>query len=420
MQISDELLPSGWMRVKLPEISDIVLGQSPPGTTYNENREGLPFFQGNADFGKIHPKVRVWCSAPRKIAHSNDILLSVRAPIGAINIADQTCAIGRGLTALIPKSNLLNQYLYHYLFFIREDLERMGRGSTFTSITKDDLINLTVPLPPLYEQKRIVAKIEKLLARVDATKDRLDRVPAIMQQFRQSVLAAACSGRLTEDWLGEPHSNNNNNKKIPDEWKSVKIKEVCHSRLGKMLDKEKNQGEPVPYLRNIDVRWGTFDFSDIKTIKATDREIHELTLNNGDILVCEGGEPGRCAIWRETEKKFIFQKALHRLRVYDTVIPDWICINLKEAADSGRLSEFFTGSTIKHLTGVSLKEFSFLLPPLSEQQKIADRINSVFSIADRVDERVKLGKELVDNITQSILHQAFTGKIVPTNEGADS
>lgn len=120
---------------RLEEICAINMGQSPDSSTYNEDGNGLPFFQGNADFGEIYPAVRMWCSEPTKIAREKDILISVRAPIGALNIANCECCIGRGLAALTVNEDICAQeYLWHVLSGKVDELNSKGTGSTFKAI----------------------------------------------------------------------------------------------------------------------------------------------------------------------------------------------------------------------------------------------------------------------------------------------
>ncbi len=113
---------AGWVEGKLsqPEIASITMGQSPPSSTYNFNNEGLPFFQGKADFGEVHPTPRVWCTAPNKIAEPGDILLSVRAPVGPTNIANDQCCIGRGLAAVRGEGRSITQYIYNWFKHIEK------------------------------------------------------------------------------------------------------------------------------------------------------------------------------------------------------------------------------------------------------------------------------------------------------------
>lgn len=163
---------------RLENICSINMGQSPESSSYNENGEGMPFFQGNADFGELHPKVRIWCNAPTKIAECGDILISVRAPIGALNIADKQCCIGRGLAALTVNETLCSpKYLWYGLEYKVDELNSKGTGSTFKAINKKTLAETEIPLPPLEEQRRIAATLDKvsdLIAKRRAQLDKLD------------------------------------------------------------------------------------------------------------------------------------------------------------------------------------------------------------------------------------------------------
>ena len=163
------------MRVKLEEVCHINMGQSPSSSTYNEKGMGLPFFQGNADFGELHPSVRVWCSSPTKTANVGDILISVRAPIGAMNIADCSCCIGRGLAALtVDYKKIETKYLWYYLNYNNEELKAKGTGSTFKAINRKALEETEIPLPPLPEQRRIAAVLDKVSELIALRKRQLD------------------------------------------------------------------------------------------------------------------------------------------------------------------------------------------------------------------------------------------------------
>ena len=135
---------------RLDQICILNMGQSPDSSSYNENGKGMPFFQGNSDFGNMHPKVRVWCTAPTKIAREGDVLISVRAPIGALNIADRECCIGRGLAALTVNEALCNKdYLWYAIAGKVEELNSKGTGSTFKAMSKNVLAETDIPLPQL-------------------------------------------------------------------------------------------------------------------------------------------------------------------------------------------------------------------------------------------------------------------------------
>ena len=150
--------------VQLGELCEINMGQSPDSSTYNVTGEGLPFFQGNADFGELYPSVRMYCSKPIKIAEEGNILISVRAPIGALNIANKNCCIGRGLAAINPKEGVsYAKYLYYLLLANHDKLVALGTGSTFKAITGKVLLSLNVKEIP-YEQQ---IEISNLLDRLD-------------------------------------------------------------------------------------------------------------------------------------------------------------------------------------------------------------------------------------------------------------
>ena len=176
---SDNRFPEGWEPTTLPGCANVTMGQSPPGSTYNQHEEGLPFFQGKAQFGSRYPTVCVWCSKPKKIANVGDVLLSIRAPVGPTNVAKETCAIGRGLAAIKPLGGIPTEYILFGLRNQEPELSLQGTGSTFTAINRSHLDALEINVAPLAEQKRIVAKVEELLARVNAAREHLAKVPQI-------------------------------------------------------------------------------------------------------------------------------------------------------------------------------------------------------------------------------------------------
>lgn len=170
-----------WPRVRLGEVCNINMGQSPESSTYNSSSEGLPFYQGNADFGTIHPKPRVWCSAPVKIAKAGDLLISVRAPIGALNFANERCCIGRGLAALSALPNIEYGFLYYALKSKVAELNAKGTGSTFKAINKRALSAISIVLPPLTIQWRIAANLDRLCDIVAKRKNQLSQLNQLVK-----------------------------------------------------------------------------------------------------------------------------------------------------------------------------------------------------------------------------------------------
>ena len=185
---------------------------------------------------------------------------------------------------------------------------------------------------------------------------------------------------------------------------------IMTSSLGKMLDKAKNQGKPRRYLRNINVRWFGFDLSDVQEMRIADEEVDRYSIRKGDLVVCEGGEPGRCAIWCD-EETVCFQKALHRVRFTEASDPRFYMYYLWMLAKSGMLAAYYTGTGIKHLTGESLKKLPVPVPPLAEQKRIVARIEELFSELDNGVETLKKTKQQLAVYRQSVLKAAFEGRI---------
>lgn len=154
-------------------------------------------------------------------------------------------------------------------------------------------------------------------------------------------------------------------------WQTSKLGDISDMCLGKMLDEKKNKGDLEPYLANINVRWGGFNFSNLNKMRFEKSEQDRYGLRHGDLVICEGGEPVRCAIWKEEVPGMKIQKALHRVRVRVSHNNEFVYYRLLLAGRNGELSKHFIGSTIKHLTGVGLKQVEFSYPSVEEQQKIA-------------------------------------------------
>ena len=272
-------------------------------------------------------------------------------------------------------------------------------------------------LAPINEQIRIANKLDSVLAKVDVAQARLEKIPTLLKRFRQSVLAAATSGELTREWRGICESRDEfltwKFLNIPSSWEIKLLPEVSEARLGKMLDKNKNQGLPTKYLGNINVRWWSFDLVDLKEILLSEKERIELQIQNGDLLLCEGGEPGRGAIWKNGECDLTFQKALHRVRFNERVLPEFALFCIENDFFQNRLALLYTGTTIKHLTGKALNTYPIPVPPIDEQQEIVRRVESLLALADTVEKQYLAAKQRLDRLSQSILAKAFRGELVP-------
>lgn len=176
---------------------------------------------------------------------------------------------------------------------------------------------------------------------------------------------------------------------VPTSWLWIPFASVGDQRLGKMLDQKGNRGKLKPYLRNTNVQWMRFELDDVKHLRLEPSELEEYRLRDGDLLICEGGEPGRCAIWRGEKTEMYFQKALHRVRPRAGILVEYLAINLRADASNGVLAQHFTGATIKHLTGRSLEKYAIPLPPLAEQKRIVAKVDELMALCDRLEAQQK-------------------------------
>ena len=299
--------------VALAEIATITAGQSPPGSTYNEDGLGLPFFQGKADFGEVHPTVRKWCSAPKKIAEAGDILISVRAPVGPTNIAAERCCIGRGLAAVRPDDKAtLPDFVHWVLKYCEPHLVAKAQGSTFTAVGQRDLKSLLVPLPPLDKQGRIVDILNRA-ARIETLRR---RAAERLQEFVPALFVKM---------FGDPVEN-------PMGWEVRPLAELVQEfRYGtsrKCYDSPGDDGV-VPVLRIPNILRGRVDWTDLRFTSLRDDELKKLTLERGDILfVRTNGNPayiGRCAVFRERRQVAYASYLIRaRLKADESADPEYV------------------------------------------------------------------------------------------------
>jgi len=371
----------------------------------------------------------------------------------ALNTLKVEISLLSSVCFLRPGRDLTAPYLRYYL------QSPMGRryllgslsGSAIRRIILQRIRSLPILVAPIQEQDRIVAAIETHFSRLDAAVASLTRAKANVKRARASVLKAAVEGRLvpTEAALAraegrdyEPASvlldriltereaawaaSGSRGKykepvapetaglpELPEGWCWASINQLFVQSLGKMLDKVKNTGTARPYLRNANVRWFQFDLSDIKTMPVEDHELDRVSVSHGDIVVCEGGEPGRAAVWTSPDESFVIQKACHRLRPRMNINSQFFVIVLREAAHSGRLSQRFTGSTIKHLTSEALVPLVVPLPPLGEQHRIVAEVDRRLSVLDALDATLDATLARCARLRQAVLKRAFEGRLVP-------
>lgn len=323
-----------------------------------------------------------------KMIPTGTLLVAMYGSIGKLGITGIECCTNQAIAYAKELYGVTTKYMFFYMAMMKSELISKGKGGTQKNISQTVLNSLEVIVPPLPEQERIVARIEELFSQLDAGVETLKKTKAQLAVYRQTVLKEAFEKVSARVLLGS----------------------ISESRLGKMLDSEKNIGIPRRYLRNINVRWHSFDLSDLSEMPIEENEVDKYSLRKGDLVICEGGEPGRCAVW-ESDDVIFYQKALHRVRFTDSSNPKFYMYYLWYAAQTGQLKSLFTGTGIKHLTGQSLVK---VLVPTAEritQDSIVNEIETHLSVCDSIEHTVDLALQLAEAMRQSILKDAFEGRL---------
>jgi len=192
-------------------------------------------------------------------------------------------------------------------------------------------------------------------------------------------------------------------------WERKRIAEIAQHSLGKMLDKAKNRGEPRPYLRNLNVRWFDFELSELLEMRFLPEEQERYNIRKGDLVICEGGYPGRAAIW-ESDEPIYFQKALHRVRFHEPAHAKWCLYYLLFRDLEGTLSKHFNGAGIQHLTGEALSRFELPLPPLVDQRRIVKILDEAFASIAAAKAHTEQNRQNARALFESHLHAIFSSR----------
>jgi type I restriction enzyme S subunit len=394
-------LPEGWKWKRLSEtgVSQIIMGQSPPGKTYNDKMEGLPFFQGKADFGSLYPTPRKWCTEPKKIAEPGDVLISVRAPVGPTNLCLKTCCIGRGLAAIRPGSQMNSRFLLFALRAIEPEIAQKGQGSTFAAITKRDLVESQIPVPPLGEQRRIVAHVEELFARIEEA-----RWLRFTADEDAEALFSAASAEAFEPLFKEDRPTS--------EFKDL----IIDSRNG-LYKPQSFYGEGTLIVRIDSFEAGRIrDFGELKCLQLTQDEFDKYSLQVGDVLVnrVNGSldELGKAAVVHDLPEPMVFESNIMRFRVYrDKVLPEFVVTFL--GSHQGRTQIQARARAIQQfsINQADVGSITVPVPPLPEQRRIVEYLESVQTeVKDLKRTQAKSTAEL-ERLEQSILARAFRGEL---------
>ena len=389
---------NGWMQVKLEDVCEIILSQSPPSSTYRKRPDGLPFFQGKADFGDVSPTPTTWCVKPHKIAEVGDILISVRAPVGPTNIANTRCCIGRGLAALRCRDSINRDFLLAGLKLYESAISRMGSGSTFKAITGKQLKALIIPLPPLSEQKRIAAILNDHMADIVRA-----RAAAEAQLEAAEALSTAYLREIFES-------------KEAQKWSCPQLKEIAGINPRRPRDLRRADETPTTFvpMPSVDGTSGTISNPLEKPFGKVRKGYTYFEKNDvlfAKITPCM--QNGKHVIARNLIDGIGFGTTeFHVIRPGDEVIPEWIHLYIRQPSILNAAATHFTGSVgQQRVPSYFLETLAIPLPSLSEQKRIAAILNDRMAGIARACNAVREKLEAINHLPSAILRKAFNGEL---------
>jgi len=442
-------LPSDWLLTSLGEAFKWGSGGTPKRTDTRYYGGDIPWLIiGDLNDGVVTDSETTITEkglkeSSAKWVEPGSVLLAMYGSIGKLGIAGRRLTTNQAIAFTRPDP-VDAKYLFYYLMCTRGDLASLGKGATQKNISQTVIKAFPFVLAPPGQQKRIIAEIEKQFSRLDEAVANLKRVKANLKRYKAAVLKAAVEGRLVEtetsiarregrsyetgeqllqrilesrrsQWKGkgkykEPAAPDTTDlPELPEGWVWVSVQQIAKVQLGKMLDKQKHRaGKELIYLRNINVRWGSVDTSNLLTMFFKDTEITRYGLEAGDVLVCEGGEPGRASIWNGQIPGMMYQKALHRVRFLAGYEQKLLVFHLEYLAKSGRLERWYTGSTIKHFTGESFAQLTIPLPPYDEQWRVVSEIEERLSNMEILESQVDANIVRAERLRQSLLGGVFS------------
>lgn len=400
--------PPSWRLVELGELGAVITGKT-PSTKDPSNFGGDILFvkPGDLDIGgRITTTVdtlteKGFNHIPQLPA--NSVMVTCIGNLGKVGITSQPSATNQQINSVIPNAGVDHNYLYHYLCSIKSWLEQEASATTVAIINKGKFSKAPVLIPPLAEQQEIAKRLDELLAQVDTLKTRLDAIPAILKRFRQSVLAAAVSGRLTEEWRGTAELT---------EWQEGVLGEFVKKPSYGTSSKSQKEGL-IPVLRMGNLQDGKLDWTDLVFSSDAD-EIEKYRLEKGDVLFNRTNSPelvGKTSIYRG-EREAIYAGYLIRVQCMDELNPEFLNyhLNSPRAKDYCRAVKS-DGVSQSNINAKKLASYPINKPPISEQIEIVRRVDQLFTFADQIEQRVKDAQSRVNHLTQSILAKAFRGEL---------
>lgn len=373
--------------VALKDVCKINMGQSPDSSSYNDKKEGIPFYQGNADFGEKHPIPRVWCNAPTKIAQPKDILMSVRAPIGALNYAQEKCCIGRGLAAITPdKDKLSLEFLYWFLRGKNSELNSKGTGSTFKAISKKTLEEIRVPLIDLEKQQKMAQALEKTYSVIQMRTKQLKELDDLIK------------ARFVE-LFGDPTEN-------PNGYQINRLSNYIISLTSGSRGWAKycvNDGNEW-FITIKNVKDCSIITDNMQPIKAPDNaEARRTKVKEGDLLISITADLGRTGVVTKkiAEHGAYINQHLSCIRLDREVLnPLFVAHYMESPAGKEQFIAKNQSAVKAGLNFNSIKSLKLMIPPMEKQNEFEQFVHQIDKSKATVQKALDETKLLFDSLMQ--------------------
>lgn len=376
---------------KLGNIADIIAGQSPPSSTYNSEGNGIPFFQGKADYGEKYPSVRYWCTEPTKISLPDDILISMRAPVGPVNINTIESCIGRGLSAIRVKKKVSRDFIYYWLKQNQHIIAAKQTGSTFKAITQKILSEIIVPFPDYPDQlhiANILSKAENLLAQ------RKESI-RLLDEFLKSTFL---------EMFGDVVKNEKN-------WNKSELKNYAKVRIGpfgSLLHREDYVQNGVPLVNPSHISEGKILIDPELTISKTKMtELSAYIMHEGDVVLGRRGEIGRCAVVTKSEDGFLCGTGSIYIRPTNELNPIFLYNIITSASMRKVLENSAKGTTMKNLNSSIVENLKIPAPPFKLQTQFAQIVEKTEALKSQYQQSLQELEHLYGSLSQ----KAFRGEL---------
>jgi type I restriction enzyme, S subunit len=410
-------LPPNWTWVKLGDIGDVV-GGGTPSTSIEEYFDGDIFWITPADLtgfknkciskGRRNITEAGLKNSSARLIPKGSVLFSSRAPIGYVVIASNELCTNQGFKSVIPNKKVDSEFVYYFLKSAKQLAEKNASGTTFKEISAKNFANLPFPLPPLPEQKKIVEKIEELFSGLDNGVASLKKAKAQIRLYRQSVLASAFNGKLIDNQEYDA-------KLIKD------VFELIDGDRGPNYPKRQDYRETghCLFLSTKNVRPTGFLFNEVVFIdEKKHKELRKGTLSKGDIILTTRGTVGNVAYYDDSVKYDVVRinSGMLILRMKEkNYIPKFVIYYVQSPQFNLQIKQKITGTAQPQLPANILKGFSIPIPSIAQQTQIVEEIEKRFSEADNLEKAIDESLTKSETLRQSILKQAFSGKLKMNN-----